>query len=149
METAKVDFRKLQLLNDRINQTIDAMNQLRVSVHGLGAQMGVPTQTPFVPGLSHTGVIPQIPWIPGLSQMYPQTLAGIPQYNPYTAYGQSAQVSQIPWLNPLANIGLSHTGFDTADLSRLGTPYGALDPFTLARVTAAFPFALAPFCPTV
>lgn len=29
METAKVDLRKLQLLNDRITQVIDALNQLR------------------------------------------------------------------------------------------------------------------------
>ncbi len=33
---AKVDVRKLQLLNDRINQTIEALNQVRLSVHGLG-----------------------------------------------------------------------------------------------------------------
>ena len=42
METAKVDIRKLQLLNDRINQCIDALNQVRLSVHGLSQ------------GLSHT-----------------------------------------------------------------------------------------------
>ena len=35
METAKVDIRKLQLLNDRINQCIEALNQVRLSVHGL------------------------------------------------------------------------------------------------------------------
>ena len=35
METAKVDIRKLQLLNDRINQCIDALTQVRLSVHGL------------------------------------------------------------------------------------------------------------------
>src|SRR3954467_8834355 len=33
---ARVDVRKLQILNDRINQTIDALNQVRLSVHGLG-----------------------------------------------------------------------------------------------------------------
>src|ERR1051326_4435369 len=33
---AKVDVRKLQILNDRINQTIEALNQVRLSVHGLG-----------------------------------------------------------------------------------------------------------------
>src|SRR5438105_9850418 len=32
---AKVDIRKLQLLNDRIAQTIEALNQVRLSVHGL------------------------------------------------------------------------------------------------------------------
>jgi hypothetical protein len=35
MDTAKVDIRKLQLLNDRINQCIDALSQVRLSVHGL------------------------------------------------------------------------------------------------------------------
>ena len=43
METAKVDIRKLQLLNDRNNQCIDALNQVRLSVHGLAPA-----------GLSHT-----------------------------------------------------------------------------------------------
>jgi hypothetical protein len=35
METVKVDTQKLQLLNDRIAQTIDALNQLKMSVHGI------------------------------------------------------------------------------------------------------------------
>lgn len=35
METVKVDIQKLQLLNDRITQTIEALNQLRMSVHGI------------------------------------------------------------------------------------------------------------------
>lgn len=35
MDTAKVDLRKLQLLNDRISQTIEALQQVRMSVHGL------------------------------------------------------------------------------------------------------------------
>ena len=42
---AKVDVRKLQILNDRINQTIDALNQVRLSVHGLG-HSGI--QNPFL-----------------------------------------------------------------------------------------------------
>src|SRR5512140_930119 len=41
METAKVEIRKLQLLNDRINQCIDALNQVRLSVHGLSHSPGV------------------------------------------------------------------------------------------------------------
>jgi hypothetical protein len=41
METAKVDIRKLQLLNDRINQTIDALSQVRLSVHGLAHTAGI------------------------------------------------------------------------------------------------------------
>src|SRR5262249_14108062 len=35
METAKVDVRKLQLLNDRITQCLAALSQVRLPVHGL------------------------------------------------------------------------------------------------------------------
>jgi hypothetical protein len=35
METVKVDLQKLQLLNDRIAQTIDALHQVRLTVHGI------------------------------------------------------------------------------------------------------------------
>ena len=48
---AKVDIRKLQLLNDRINQTIDALNQVRLSVHGLAQTAGMPGQFAQIPGV--------------------------------------------------------------------------------------------------
>ena len=72
METAKVDIEKLQLLNDRITQTIEALNQVRLSVHGLqsGRQMG--QQIPQIGGygLSHTGGFgQQNPW--ALQQQVP------------------------------------------------------------------------------
>jgi hypothetical protein len=44
---AKVDVRKLQILNDRINQTIDALNQVRISVHGLGHTSGTHSVNPL------------------------------------------------------------------------------------------------------
>jgi hypothetical protein len=44
METAKVDIRKLQLLNDRIAQCFEALNDVRLSVHA-------------VQGLSHTSAL--------------------------------------------------------------------------------------------
>ncbi len=37
---ARVDIKKLQLLNDRIVQTIDALNQVRLTVHGLSHSTG-------------------------------------------------------------------------------------------------------------
>jgi len=69
---AKVDIRKLQLLNDRINQTIDALNQVRLSVHGL----------------SHSAYGPGAGVWPGIGQV-PQAWAQFPQ-----AYGQS--FGQVP-----------------------------------------------------
>lgn len=35
METARIDIRKLQLLNDRIHQVLEALNQVRLTVHGI------------------------------------------------------------------------------------------------------------------
>lgn len=45
---AKVDVRKLQVLNDRINQTIDALNQVRLSVHGLAHSGVMPQMNPYL-----------------------------------------------------------------------------------------------------
>src|SRR6266480_7307462 len=44
---AKVDIRRLQFLNDRIAQVTDALNQVRLSVHGLQQQpqLGFPQQS--------------------------------------------------------------------------------------------------------
>lgn len=36
----RIDVRKLQLLNDRVNQCIDALNEVRGSVRGLSGQVG-------------------------------------------------------------------------------------------------------------
>ena len=136
METAKVDIRKLQLLNDRIAQCAEALNQVRLSVHGLtyGAgygQAGVsglmqnPAFAVGQTGLSHTsptnpyGFVPQFSPIPQIPQ--------IPQM---------PQVSPIPGWNPYG--GLSHTGLDVA-------PQAWGDPYLAQRLAQTFPFAFAPF----
>jgi hypothetical protein len=72
---ARVDVRKLQILNDRINQTIDALNQVRLSVHGLGHTA---IQNPFL-GQQGYGV---------------QQGMGM-QNNPYSS----------PGMNPFSNVG--------------------------------------------
>jgi hypothetical protein len=162
--TAKVDIRKLQLLNDRIAQTIDALNQVRLSVHGLG--------------LSHTGGnIPNVGL--GAFGVTPQAWGG------QTGWGQSAfggwggqglghtspyaypQAGYAPFLqnqvNPLlAHLygqqvfggGLSHTSPEQLGaigaLGNVGAAYGAgygVDPFTVARLMHAFPYAQLPISP--
>jgi hypothetical protein len=100
---AKVDVRKLQILNDRINQTIDALSQVRLSVHGLG-HTGVPTQlmNPFsslTPGFGY----PTVPNFPG-----------IPSFPPVSPYGM---IPPIP-----GPIGLSHTPYNP--IVNLPTPFG-------------------------
>src|SRR6266487_3473049 len=76
METAKVDIRKLQLLNDRINQCIDALNQVRLSVHGLsqglshtGAQGGINAGAQYGTGPTGFGASPFGFGQPGFAQM--------------------------------------------------------------------------------
>jgi hypothetical protein len=163
METAKVDIRKLQLLNDRINQCIDALNQVRLSVHGLSQ------------GLSHTS--PQAGLNPGSQFQNPgsQYGPGLPGFgaNPFaqtggspfgfgpTGFGQMP-VGQIPVPQGFAP-GLSHT----TGLSPFGqavNPYLSAvspesleaavrpiwaDPFLTARITQTFPYAQFPVPPVV
>ena len=118
METAKVDIEKLQLLNDRINQTIEALNQVRMSVHGLQAGVRSAGQFPAAQwanyGLSHSGMGTQIP---GLA-------------TPWATHAQSPWFAQA---YPQSGFGLSHSGID---------PYrqAAVDPFVYARLVQTFPF---------
>lgn len=149
METAKVDIKKLQLLNDRINQCIDALNQVRLSVHGLSqsspftaGQQGLGAQSGFgmgIPGLSHTsgagigttGINPYAPFptggFPGAMQ------GGIP--GNVGASGLGGGFAGGPaGFNPL--LGLSHTSPETTDAYKSTWN----DPYLAARVSQTFPY---------
>jgi len=161
---AKVDVRKLQILNDRINQTIDALNQVRLSVHGL-AHSGI--QSPFLT----QGYAPQGPGMPnpylfgmqspgsgGLGQIHGQlSQQGLgfqhspftnPLFNPYITQGVMnpwSQGQQIPFAGtPWTGLGgvaggfgggLFHSGQDVVD--RQIAEVRASDP---QRITQTFPF---------
>ncbi len=163
METAKVDIRKLQQLNDRINQCLDALNQVRLSVHGLShtAAPGQPG-TPF----GSYGSIPD-PRVGfgiqdprqgfGIGAVAPGYESGLqhstipqlpfPQVAPFTPmFGQPVvgQIPQIPTWNPLqAGLpGLSHSGIaglEAAPYGIYGRPIWA-DPMLAARVAQTFPY---------
>ena len=153
METAKVDIRKLQLLNDRINQCIDALNQVRLSVHGLSQ------------GLSHSGAQPGIN--PGAQYGFGQPAFGASPFgqqgvNPFGSVG----FGQMPGQSPLAQgfgPGLSHStglspfaqgvnpylsGVSPESLEASVRPIWA-DPFLTARITQTFPYAQFPVPPVV
>ena len=150
METAKVDIRKLQTLNDCINRTIEALNQVRLSVHGGGlahsAQMGLPGfGTPAFVGGYPTN-------IPGAFQSpfgYAQQATGmVPNY---------ANVAALTGLQngfvPNA-VGLGHTAFDprfvgngfgqngfVQNFGQIGQGWDfAADPYTQSRIAQTFPF---------
>ena len=152
METAKVDIRKLQVLNDRINQCIDALNQVRLSVHGLTSAQGQPTGINPAVGLSHTS-------------FGQQPFAAMGVANPATGYGQPGfglpygAAGSFP-------AGLAHT---TAFGPQLGGAFGNANPFSgfspeayeaslrpvwadpllTARIQQTFPYAQLPVPPVV
>jgi hypothetical protein len=77
METAKVDIQKLQMLNDRINQCIDALSQVRMSVHGLSHSPGI------TPNTATGGFGFQDPRLGPVGAVgFGQQQAGFPQFQP-------------------------------------------------------------------
>ncbi|MEO6419293.1 MAG: hypothetical protein ABIP39_07810 [Polyangiaceae bacterium] len=165
METAKVDVRKLQMLNDRINQTIDALNQVRLSVHGMstggipgglpggipngilgGTQGGVQGGIPFGGGFPYgQGVGPQ--GFGGQSMGHTGNPFG-QSMNPYfqTPFGHTSNgfgQNGFPGVNPLlaqlwgASPWGQQGGFghSSPDPRGIGT-----DPFTQSRIAQTFPF---------
>jgi hypothetical protein len=158
METAKVDIRKLQLLNDRINQCIDALNQVRLSVHGLSQglshtspQTGMPLGSLYGFGQAGLGVNPF-----GQAGVNPFGLAS-PGF-PTQGFGTPGFGSQ--GFTP----GLSHTAAGISPFSHGLNPYLTgvgpesletavrpiwADPILTARISQTFPYAQFPVPPVV
>lgn len=160
METAKVDIRKLQLLNDRINQVIDALHQVRLSVHAL--QQGYQTQQqPYGAGfgtqafgqtfnpLSQGNPFQQFQhpfqgMNPMFGQGFQQGLNPMTQMNPLTTGATPGLLhTGTPWFGQ----GLSHTGSEQ-DLFNYNRPIWS-DPLLAARLTSTFPYAHYPVPPVV
>ena len=161
METAQVDVRKLQMLNDRINQTIDALNQVRLSVHGM-SHTGIPSVvSPFAPtgypvnntnqtqfggfpqsiGFGHTAGFPVNPQAYGVQNPLQNGILQNAITNPFLAQLWGATqygVTQNPF-----GTGFAHTGAETLDPSflRRGLGNNSIDPFATTRLAQTFPFA--------
>jgi hypothetical protein len=151
METAKVDIRKLQLLNDRINQCLDALNQVRLSVHGLSQglshstpQAGINAGAPAGFGQSGFGASPfsqpgvnpfvQNPFSPGITPGLSHTTGLSPFAQGINPFGQG--------MNPYLS------GVGPESLEGSVRPIWA-DPILTARITQTFPYAQFPVPPVV
>jgi len=144
---AKVDIRKLQLLNDRISQTIDALNQVRLSVHGLShspvinPQMQMGTLGIPYTNLGQQFTVPGYNIAPNLTGMTPTYGLQHTAFNPYVAAGVNPLLNptllstQTPWISAMTG-GLMHTPSDILE-QRL-FEMRAADPL---RITQTFPFA--------
>ncbi len=150
METVKVELQKLQLLNDRIAQTIDALNQLRLTTHGLqhtaAQQLGVAQYAQPYPQ-QHLGV-PQVGFGAGvpMQAMQPQWIAGI---------GHTTQIPMQPQLLPQLGIGqqVGQFGQQLGQQPMFGAGgFGishSVDPQWQARVAQTFPFVGYQFPPVI
>jgi len=143
METAKVDVRKLQLLNDRINQTIDALNQVRLSVHGLQHSSGFPAIGYGQPGIGFGQ--PGIGYGVGPFGQPMLTPPGVfpGQIGHTTPMGmvppwvqQQLQLPFFPQTLPYPGIGgIGHTSPEAYETARYA------DPFWISRLQNTFPNA--------
>jgi hypothetical protein len=165
METAKVDIQKLQLLNDRIAQCFDALNQVRFSVHGLSHTSGSQAygqqglgQQPFGPqgigsplgaqGLPSPSAFGQNPLSFGQNPLVNPFLTQSFQ-NPYAGLSHSSYGSQVP-IGMTSPIGLGAIpSMGTYGLGAYGNVPLWADPYLAARVTQTFPFVQLPIVPPV
>jgi hypothetical protein len=143
METAKVDIRKLQILNDRINQVIDALSQVRQSVHGIAHSTGAGQGLPFGAIAQPPYGQPQFPQpqqgFGGLGMGYGLGHAPFPQQPFYSGLFHTSPggPQQVPWLSGYGGFsGFSHSNPEQ-------------DPFLVTRITQTFPYAQLPFPPVI
>jgi len=128
METVKVDIQKLQLLNDRINQTIDALAQLRQTVHAY---------TPPMAGLQHSM---------GAQQFGPQFGQQFgPQFGQQfgQGFGQGYGIGSPAMYSPVGQQGLQHTVPQYGSTPGFGYNVGAqVNPYAQsAQLGQANPYA--------
>lgn len=120
--TARVDIQRLQILNDRLCQTLDALNQVRMSAHNI-------SQSPYTQGLGQWNTVggfntlggynTHVPFFGGYSYGIPQTVA------PFSAginnWGMTPSVR--PSFGPAFNSGLGMTeGFQAPLHAHMGQP---------------------------
>lgn len=100
METVRVEIQKLQLLNDRIAQTIDALNQVRLSVQGLQHS------TAGAPGFTYGGFGAYVPY--GTYNPIAYAQPSFVPYMPSPGLQHTTAVSPTGWTVPTWN-GISHS----------------------------------------
>lgn len=143
---AKIDIRKLQLLSDRIQQTIDALQQVRSSASGL-SHSTPPAYAPQYPqaamqpglgyGMAYSAPLPTqqvAPWGTALSHT-------APTQGPMAVPGQPQPVfAQVPALMGLVG-GIAHTS-PAAMVDQRNAEMRASDP---ARIAQTFPYLFTQF----
>lgn len=139
METVKVDIQKLQLLNDRLAQTIDALNQVRMSVHGIqhsGGQVAPWGYSPYstYPTTQSYGFAPAFsPYAQPFVSPYAQTPYGSPMFS-------GIQHSSVPFASPFATSPFATNPYATSPFatSPFATSPYATSPYAMSAVQTPF-----------
>ena len=146
---ARVDLNKLQILNDRICQTIDALNQVRLSVRAVSQAPGIANPYSTQPlGFQHS-----TPWYgQSVSPWYNQSVSpwsntvnsplsglGVAQMAPVGLQHSAIAYGVSPYFTPGLAQGLQHSSHDIYDMQL--AQLRAQDPF---RVAQTFPLAFTP-----
>jgi hypothetical protein len=158
METAKVDIRRLQMLNDCINRTIEALNQVRLSVHAGGLSHTAPIGlagaigNPFLAG--YPGALNAFGTNPGIAPQYAAQYAAqfAPQVFGWAQPGLGhtgvfgwpqpnlAQTGVFGWTQPgLGHTGVNFPGVNYQGVNTVGQDF-INDPYVTARIAQTFPF---------
>jgi hypothetical protein len=148
METVKVDLQKLQQLNDRISLAIEALNQVRMSTHGLQHSPSPwqvsPWAQPFSP------VSPQLlgnPYASAFGLQHSMPLQAAQQSIPYSMFGQQGIPfggQAFPFGSQVTGLGIGHSSPQVAQIGLVG-PAGMADPTWMQRVAQTFPFVSSPY----
>jgi len=152
MEIARVDIRKLQLLNDRINQCLDALNQVRFSVHGLASGGAGAAQQFAQSAAPQLGVDPRFAY-PGAGQPGTQVPSsgysggfGFSPYSGSPGMGLGSFPGTISQM-PIWGVGGSvHGGFENEGLHGHAPQQ---DPSLAWRLRETFPYAGLAYPPNV
>lgn len=129
---AKVDVRKLQMLNDRIIQTLEALTQVRASVHGIGQT------NPY----SAYGQ-PSMPGPYGQLSPYSQ------QPSPYgqVTLGHSPVPPYAPYPTPFNGLGQQPIGLSHSSHPQQSPFVPGLSPWQSVAPLSPYPYPPQPYAP--
>ena len=116
-QTAAVDIRSMQILTDSINRTIDALNQVRLSVYGAMTPdtLGV---NPGIGALARTAQNPYMvgqwgPWANQFANPYALAAAGLGHAGWGPGYADPYATARVAQTFPFLHWGYSPFGWQT------------------------------------
>jgi len=126
--TARVDLQRLQLLSDRLAQTLDALNHVRITAQSVTTEPAFVGQRPELR-------TPFMPW--GMNT--------IPYGNPYYGVNSHAYNPYIQGMHPFGGLNSVYGGLNSVSVNPFSQPMGYQTPvYTNGHQAVNTQFAQAP-----